>query len=165
MLELLYGTGIRVSELCSLSISDIDFYNETILVAGKGNKERYLPIYDSIKNALLDYLEFARPSLLARSGNTDEKRLFLNFHGGPLTQRGVRVIINDICLRAAINQKAHPHMFRHTFATHLLNNGADLRSVQELLGHANLSSTQIYTHVSKENLRREFLKRHPRRKD
>ena len=108
MLELLYGTGIRVSELCSLSISDIDFYNETILVAGKGNKERYPPIYDSIKNALLDYLEFARPSLLARSGNTDEKRLFLNFHGGPLTQRGVRVIINDICLRAAINQKAHP---------------------------------------------------------
>lgn len=166
ILELLYGTGVRVSELCSLMISDIDFYNNTILVTGKGNKERYLPIYDSIKSALLDYLEFARPSLLARSVNAEEKRLLLNHRGGPLTPRGVRVIINNICMNAAVNQKASPHMFRHTFATHLLNNGADLRSVQELLGHVNLSSTQVYTHVSKENLRREFLKRHPRnRKD
>ena len=154
LLELLYGTGIRVSELCSLFISDIDFFNNTIIVVGKGNKERYLPFYQSIKSALLDYIEFARSELLMRSNNVDEKTLFLNYRGGPLTSRGVRVILTDICVKAAINQKASPHMFRHTFATHLLNNGADLRSVQELLGHTNLSSTQVYTHVSKEKLRK-----------
>ncbi|MCK9536226.1 MAG: tyrosine recombinase XerC [Bacilli bacterium] len=167
LLELLYGTGIRVSELCGLLISDIDFFNNTIIVIGKGNKERYLPIYQSIKSALLDYIEFARPDLLMRSSNSDEKTLFLNYRGGPLTSRGVRVILNDICVKAAINQKVSPHMFRHSFATHLLNNGADLRSVQELLGHSNLSSTQIYTHVSKEKLRKEYIKYHPRarRKD
>jgi len=162
LLELLYGTGVRVSELCSLTISDIDFFNNSLLVVGKGNKERYLPIYQSIKNALLDYMEFSRPELLMRSVNSEEKTLFLNYRGGPLTSRGVRTILNKICLKAAGKQNISPHMLRHSFATHLLNNGADLRSVQELLGHSNLSSTQIYTHVSKETLKNEYLKYHPR---
>ena len=164
LLELLYGTGIRVSELCSISISDIDFFNNTLIVLGKGNKERYLPIYMNIKNALLDYIEFARPELLLNSKIVDEKALFLNSKGTALTPRGVRVVLNSICLNAASNQKVSPHMLRHSFATHLLNNGADLRTVQELLGHASLAATQIYTHVTKDKLRQEYQKYHHRTK-
>ena len=161
LLELLYGTGIRVSELCNLKISDLDFYNNNIIVMGKGSKERYLPIHDNIKAALLDYLEFARNDLLKRAHDLTDV-IFLNFKGGALTPRGVRVILNNINDAAANNLKISPHMLRHSFATHLLDNGADLRSVQELLGHVNLSTTQIYTHVSKEKLKEEYLKFHPR---
>jgi integrase/recombinase XerC len=162
LLELLYGTGIRVSELCGLRIQDIDFFNSNIIVLGKGNKERYLPIYDSIKSALQDYLAFARNELLKRSTKGTTDVLFLNYRGGSLTPRGVRIILNNINERTANSMKISPHMLRHSFATHLLDNGADLRSVQELLGHVNLSTTQIYTHVSKEKIKTEYMKYHPR---
>ncbi len=162
ILETLYGTGIRVSELCSIRIQDVDFYNSSVIVMGKGGKERYLPIYNNIKSALLDYLEFSRNELLKKSKKGVTDILFLNYRGGPLTPRGVRVILNDINSNTANNLKISPHMLRHSFATHLLDNGADLRSVQELLGHANLSTTQIYTHVSKEQIKEEYTKYHPR---
>jgi integrase/recombinase XerC len=164
LLELLYGTGIRVSEFCNLRIQDIDFYNDSIIVMGKGAKERYLPIHEHVKSALLDYLEFSRNEILKRAKGEITDKLFLNYKGGPLTPRGVRVILNNINERAANNLKISPHMLRHSFATHLLDNGADLRSVQELLGHVNLSTTQIYTHVSKEKLKEEYEKFHPRAK-
>lgn len=162
LLEMLYGTGIRVSELCGLKLMDVDFYNNTIIVMGKGSKERYIPIHENIKITLLDYLEFGRVELLQRNKIDVPSEIFLNFHGGPLTARGVRVILNDITSKAASDMKISPHMLRHTFATHLLDNGADLRSVQELLGHVNLSTTQIYTHVSKEKLKEGYQKFHPR---
>lgn len=164
LLELLYGTGIRVSELCSLKLSDIDFYNQNIIVMGKGSKERYLPISDSIKNALIDYLEYARPHILVRNKMGNVEELFLNYRGGSLTPRGVRVVLNNITEKTAEHLKISPHMLRHSFATHLLDNGADLRSVQELLGHVNLSTTQIYTHVSKEKLKNAYMDFFPRAK-
>ena len=168
LLEVLYGTGIRVSELCGLNVSDIDFYNNTITVFGKGSKERMIPIYDRLKDVLKDYISFSRSELLMK--NKSDKRdninkLFLNYKGGELTPRGVRVILDEITEKTSENLKIHPHMLRHSFATHLLNNGADLRSVQELLGHVNLSTTQIYTHISKEQLINEYQKFHPHAKE
>ena len=164
LLELLYGTGMRVSEFCNLKLGDLDFYNNNLIVMGKGGKERYLPISNNIKNALIDYIEYSRNHLLVRNktGNTDY--LFLNFKGGPLTPRGVRVILNNLTEKTAEHMKLSPHMLRHSFATHLLDNGADLRSVQELLGHVNLSTTQIYTHVSKEKLKSAYMDFFPRAK-
>jgi len=162
LLELLYGTGIRVSELCSIRLQDVDFFNNSIIVMGKGSKERYVPFHSNVKSALTDYIEFSRYEILKKSKDKHTDILFLNFKGGPLTTRGVRVILNSINERAANNLKISPHMLRHSFATHLLDNGADLRSVQELLGHVNLSTTQIYTHVSKERLKKEYTKYHPR---
>lgn len=164
LLELLYGTGIRVSEFCNLKVGDLDFYNDNIIVTGKGNKERYLPIYQNIKNTLIDYLQFSRNKLLAKSQDHNCETLFLNYKGGPLTPRGVRVILNNITDRAAQNIKISPHMLRHSFATHLLDHGADLKSVQELLGHVNLSTTQIYTYVSKEQLKKAYMQYFPRAK-
>lgn len=157
LLELLYGTGIRVSECCNLKVSDLDFYNDNIIVMGKGNKERYLPIHQNIKNTLKDYLEFSRNKLLAKSQNHQCDILFLNYKGMPLTTRGVREILKNINDKAATNLKISPHILRHSFATHLLDNGADLKTVQELLGHINLSTTQIYTHVSKEQLKKVYM--------
>ena len=167
LLELLYGTGMRVSEACALELTDVDFYNKNIIVSGKGNKERYLPIYDNICNSLLAYLETSRGKLLSKSQNSDCLTIFLNYKGGPLTTRGVRVILNNITEKAAVDIKISPHTLRHSFATHLLDNGADLRAVQELLGHVNLSTTQIYTHVSKEKMKEEYMMHFPRarRKD
>lgn len=167
LLEVLYGTGIRVSELCGLRLKDIDFYNNTITVFGKGSKERMIPIYEGLIDTLKDYINYSREELLLK--NKDENKgkidkLFLNFKGGELTVRGVRVILDEITNHTSEKFKIHPHMLRHSFATHLLNNGADLRSVQELLGHVNLSTTQIYTHVSKEQLINEYQKFHPHAK-
>lgn len=164
LLELLYGTGMRVSEFCNLKLGDLDFYNNNLIVMGKGSKERYLPISSNIKNTLIDYIDYSRNHLLARSksGNIDD--LFLNYKGGPLTPRGVRVILNNLTEKTAEHIKISPHMLRHSFATHLLDNGADLRSVQELLGHVNLSTTQIYTHVSKEKLKSAYMDFFPRAK-
>jgi len=164
LLELLYGTGIRVSEFCSIEVGDIDFFNNNIIILGKGNKERYLPIHQEVKTALIDYLEHSRGKLLAKSQDKDCQILFLNYQGRPLTTRGVRVILNNINNKAANNIKISPHILRHSFATHLLDNGADLRSVQELLGHSNLSTTQMYTHVSKEQLKDAYEKSFPRAK-
>ncbi|HAX74150.1 MAG TPA: tyrosine recombinase XerC [Firmicutes bacterium] len=163
LLELLYGTGIRVSECCTLTLEQIDFEQGVILIHGKGGKDRYVPMGEFAQSALRQYLMKSRATLLAKS-NGDYKTVFLNHIGTPLTERGVRDILNRLTKMTAQHIKIAPHMLRHTFATHLLNNGADLRSVQELLGHEHLSSTQIYTHVSKEHLKRAYLSAHPRAK-
>jgi integrase/recombinase XerC len=160
LLEILYATGIRVSECCDIRLNDLDFYLSTVLVRGKGNKERYIPFGSFAKDSLLHYINNSRNKLLTTKNSHDV--LFVNHRGGPLTARGVRKILNGLIEKSALNGKIHPHMLRHTFATHLLNNGADLRSVQELLGHAFLSSTQIYTHVTKEHLRKTYMSHHPR---
>ncbi|WP_163536786.1 tyrosine recombinase XerC [Gracilibacillus sp. YIM 98692] len=161
LLELLYATGIRVSECVSLKIDDIDFQLQTILVQGKGGKERYVPFGTYAENTLKRYLEQGRQQLIGDQSQPGHY-LFLNARGNPLTDRGVRLILNKMVDDAALTQNIHPHKLRHTFATHLLNNGADLRAVQELLGHAHLSSTQIYTHVSKDRLKQIYQSAHPR---
>ncbi|QFT88858.1 Tyrosine recombinase XerC [Bacillus sp. THAF10] len=163
LLELLYGTGIRISECCGIELKDIDLQLETILVRGKGNKQRYVPFGSYAHKALCTYLENGRVELAQNQQSANETRhLFLNFRGGPLSPRGVRVVLNDMVKKASATLHISPHTLRHTFATHLLNEGADLRVVQELLGHANLSSTQIYTHVTKEHLKRTYNQFHPR---
>lgn len=162
IIEVLYGCGLRVSELCDLKLKDIDTDNETILIHGKGAKDRYVPIHEGIKLALKEYITYSRPNLLSVSEDMDNKYLFINYKGTPLTPRGVRKILNKIVADTSETFKISPHMLRHSFATHLLDNGADLRSVQELLGHENLSTTQIYTAVSKEALKNAYMNAHPR---
>lgn len=162
LLEFMYGTGVRVSELCNIEIGDIDFSNKQVIVLGKGNKERYLPLHDLLVDELNEYILNARIELAAVNKDEQSNKLFLNHHGKPLTPRGVRDILERIVEKACKNFKISPHMLRHSFATHLLNNGADLITVQELLGHENLSTTQIYTHVSKEQLRKEYMDKFPR---
>ena len=159
LLEVLYATGIRVSECCGLQLQDIDFSLETILVHGKGKKDRYVPFGKYAREALHMYINNARNKLINQQKH---ECLFVNFRGEPLTARGVRYILNNLFNNACKDGKLYPHMLRHSFATHLLNNGADLRSVQELLGHINLSSTQVYTHVTKEQLRKVYQSSHPR---
>ncbi|MBF0619737.1 MAG: tyrosine recombinase XerC [Candidatus Omnitrophica bacterium] len=151
--ETLYSTGIRVSELVGMDISDADLIGNIIKVYGKGKKERIVPIGNKATAAIQAYLDSRTDKVLA---------LFLNKAGGRLSDRSVRNIINKHIARAAIQQKVHPHMLRHSFATHLLDHGADLRSVQELLGHVNLSTTQIYTHLTTEKLKSVYDKAHPR---
>ncbi|WP_409294387.1 tyrosine recombinase XerC [Peribacillus sp. SCS-26] len=158
LLELLYGTGIRVSECCSVTLKDLDAGLGTLLVHGKGRKDRYLPVGGLALAAVKEYLSI-RSSLLK---GAEHEYLFVNAKGSPLTARGVRYILDRIIKKAAKDKSLHPHMLRHSFATHLLNNGADLRTVQELLGHSEISSTQIYTHVTKEQLRKVYQSAHPR---
>jgi integrase/recombinase XerC len=160
LLELLYATGIRVSECCQIQLSDLDFSLSTVLIHGKGGKDRYVPFGKFANDALKQYIGDGRLELVSKNHSHDF--LFVNFRGGPLTVRGVRTILNSMIEKSTLNGKIHPHMLRHTFATHLLNKGADMRSVQELLGHAFLSSTQVYTHVTNEYLRRTYLNHHPR---
>lgn len=163
LLELLYGTGIRVSECTSLRISQLDFGSKTLLVHGKGGKDRYLPLGGFVIQSLEIYFEKSRPHLLKKS-NSETDAVFLNHLGLPLTDRGVRHILKQLMNKAAKIANLSPHKIRHSFATHLLNGGADLRSVQELLGHDHLSSTQIYTHVSKEQMKSAYDLSHPRAK-
>ena len=151
--EVLYSTGIRVSELVGLDIEDVDFISNIIKVMGKGRKERLVPIGDKALEALQNYID-KRP--------LKSDVLFLNKNGTRLTSRSVCNIINKYVLKEAMNQHVTPHMFRHSFATHLLNHGADLRSVQELLGHVNLSTTQIYTHLTTDKLKKVYDQAHPR---
>ena len=164
ILEFMYGTGVRVSELCNIEIDDIDFINKQVIVLGKGDKERYLPLHDLIIDALEIYLNEARTELQIKNKKEISNKLFLNHHGGPLTPRGVRVILENIVKRTADNFHISPHMIRHTFASSMLNAGADLVTIQELLGHENLSTTQIYTHISKEQVKREYMEKFPRAK-
>lgn len=159
ILELLYATGIRVSECVSVEVNQIDFAYSILRVMGKGRKERIVPFGQYAHDALTRYMEEVRPKLIK---NKDHQRLFVNMRGGELTARGVRHILSEMMEEASLHSKIYPHMLRHTFATHLLNNGADLRTVQELLGHAHLSSTQVYTHVTKEHLRNTYMNTHPR---
>ena len=164
LLELLYATGMRISEVCSLEIRQINFYNNTIKVNGKGKKDRIVILYKGISDKLKFYIDFTRSNLLSISGNEEISNVFINYKGTPLTPRGVRKIINSVIDNCAVNKHVSPHMIRHSFATSLLNNGADLRIVQELLGHENLQTTQIYTHVSTEHMKSAFEKAFPRAK-
>ncbi len=161
LLELLYGTGIRISECLKITLGHLDFSIGTALVMGKGSKERYVPFGDYAENALKQYIEDGRQQLLSKS-STSTDALFLNARGQALSPKGVRYILNEMVKKASLTVHVHPHKLRHSFATHMLNAGADLRSVQELLGHEHLSSTQIYTHVTKDHLRNIYLKSHPR---
>jgi|SRR5690554_2097748 len=164
ILDLLYSCGFRASELIGLEIKDIYLSSGQILVHGKGNKDRYIILHDTLIEEIKHYLSFVRVTLLSKGDNTNEKKLFINYKGGPLTVRGLRVILNQIIKDSGETYAIHPHMLRHAFATTMLNNGADLRVVQELLGHEHLKSTQIYTHVSKEQLKEKYIKMHPRNK-
>lgn len=159
ILELLYATGIRVSELTSIQLKDVDFSLSILRVMGKGRKERYVPFGQFAYEALQLYVTDARPILMKKQQHDS---LFVNMRGEPLTARGVRYILNEMVKKTELTTTIYPHMIRHTFATHLLNQGADLRTVQELLGHASLSSTQVYTHVTKEHLRNTYMNAHPR---
>ncbi|WP_088105084.1 tyrosine recombinase XerC [Halalkalibacter urbisdiaboli] len=161
IIEVLYGAGLRVSECSQLTLSDVDFSIGTVFVMGKGRKERYVPIGAFACDALHDYIEKGRVKLL-KSGKQDTKHLFLNNRGGPLSERSIRTILTKRVEKAALSIHVSPHDIRHSFATHLLNNGADLRTVQELLGHRHLSTTQIYTHVTKDRLRDVYMNHHPR---
>ena len=164
ILEFMYGTGVRVSELCSIEIDDIDYINKQVIVLGKGGKERYLPLHDLIIDALLIYVNEARLELQIKNKKSISNKLFLNHHGGDLTPRGVRVILENIVKKTSDNFHISPHMLRHSFASAMLNGGADLVTVQELLGHENLSTTQIYTHISKEQVKKEYMDKFPRAK-
>jgi len=158
ILELLYATGLRVSELVSLNLEQVNLNTREIRVWGKGSKERIVLMGEPAASALTAYLNQGRPELL---GKKKTRALFLNRYGGRLTQRSVQSSLQKYASMTGIGKRVHPHMLRHTFATHLLDGGADLRVVQELLGHASLSSTQIYTHVSKSQAKKVYLSAHP----
>ena len=157
LVELLYSTGIRVSEASNIKLKDIDMNNMTIRVFGKGRKERIAYFGASLQEILEKYLKVRKEFL--KEGEIDY--LFINSIGGKLSRNSIENIFVKISNMKEIEHKLSPHTLRHTYATHLLNNGADLRSVQELLGHENLNTTEIYTHVSNERLREEYLKYHP----
>ncbi|MBD5390971.1 tyrosine recombinase [bacterium] len=162
ILEVLYGCGLRVSELCSLEIKDIDFNELSIVVHGKGSKDRVVIMFEEMAKDLRRYISTYRLDLLYLSQDHENRHVFLNKNGTTLTPRGVRVILNKLISDCGETFHLSPHMLRHSFATALLNNGADLRSVQELLGHENLSTTQIYTHVTFENVKKSYELSHPR---
>jgi site-specific recombinase XerD len=156
VLELLYGSGLRVSEVCSLGVADVDLARDRVTVWGKGGKQRTVPLSAPARDALARWISGHRGSVPARDVDAS-RALFCNSRGGRLTPRDIRRVLD----RRSVSP-THPHALRHTFATHLLDGGADLRAVQELLGHADLSTTQIYTHVSKERLQRVHRATHPR---
>lgn len=158
ILEILYAGGLRVAELVSLRCSHVG--GDEFRVRGKGGKDRLVLIGGRAAEWVRRYLTEARPRLVRGTAAGDA--LFLNARGGPLTPRGVQVMVNRWVRAAAVQQKTSPHSLRHTFATHLLDGGADLRAVQELLGHASLATTQIYAHVSREHLKRVYAQAHPR---
>jgi integrase/recombinase XerC len=157
ILETLYSTGMRVSELVNMDIDKCDFVGGVIKVFGKGKKERLTPIGGKASHAIDDYMKASRP---IRS--REKKAIFLNKNGKRITDRSVRRVIDRYVKKVSLQNKISPHTLRHSFATHLLNRGADLRSVQELLGHASLSTTQIYTHISTERMKEAYQKAHPR---
>jgi integrase/recombinase XerC len=159
IMDVLYASGMRVSELVSLNLSSIDFVSKTALVYGKGNKERYVNLGKYSLESLANYLDNSRNKLTLDIKN---EALFVNRYGSRISDRSVRRLIDKYVDELALNKNISPHSFRHTFATHLLNGGADLRVVQELLGHANISTTQIYTHVTKEKLQSIYRDFHPR---
>ncbi len=153
IIELIYGSGMRASEICSLNTKDLDFSNETVKVKGKGKKERIVPLTRKAKEALLDYL----------SPNRDKATpLFLNRFGKRLSTRSLQRIVGKYIRSVAEVTRSSPHTLRHTFATHLIDKGCDLRTVQELLGHSSISTTQIYTHLTPETLKRVYKRAHPR---
>lgn len=162
IVELLYASGLRVSELSNLSIDKINLSTKEIRVLGKGSKERIVFFGDYAKKYLELYLTDSRPILQSK---TKTNILLLNNNGEPLSQRGIQLVIDNVVRDASLKHNISPHVLRHTFATDLLNNGADLKSVQELLGHSSLSTTQIYTHITNERLRSVYLKTFPRQRE
>ncbi|MFC2013695.1 site-specific tyrosine recombinase XerD [Chloroflexota bacterium] len=161
MLELLYASGMRVSELVSLNLADVDTKGGYVRCFGKGHKERLIPIYEQAAAIVEEYTNLARPKL---SPSSDETALFLNRRGERLTRQGLWQILKGYAREAGLEAQVTPHTLRHSFATHMLSGGADLRSVQQLLGHANISTTQVYTHLTSEHVRRTYEKSHPRAK-
>jgi integrase/recombinase XerC len=161
ILETLYSTGVRVSELVGLNMDDIDFLSEVIHIRGKGKKERITPISSSALQAIQHYMEF-RNKRAQNNGHFDSKVLFVNKHGHRLSTRSVRRKMDKYLKAAGLDPAISPHTLRHSFATHMLNNGADLRSVQELLGHQSLSTTQVYTHLTTRKLKDVYENAHPR---
>jgi len=161
MLELLYASGMRVSELVSLNPGDVNTREGFVRCFGKGHKERIVPIYEQAARLVKEYVEETRPKL-ARKKN--EVALFLNPRGDRLTRQGFWQKLKEYAKSAGLDSRISPHTLRHSFATHMLSGGADLRAVQELLGHANISTTQVYTHLTSEHVRRTYEKAHPRAK-
>lgn len=165
ILELLYSSGVRASELVNIKMSDINIRAKTIRIIGKGNKERLVVFDVSTRDAIKKYVTQSRDNLMAKNPLSNKyDNLFFNSQGEPLTTRGLEYILNSVEKRLGINYGLHPHLLRHTFATHLLEGGADLRVIQELLGHESLNTTQIYTHVTEESIRHQFASSHPRAK-
>lgn len=160
IVELLYSSGLRVSELTGARIENVDFDESVIRVTGKGNKTRLVPVGRRARQALSDYLASERPRLV-RSGRTSS-HIFLSIRGGSLTTNRIRQILKKYAGLAGLNKNIYPHLLRHSFATHLLGNGADLRVIQEMLGHADIATTQIYTHVDQSQLKSLHKKFHPR---
>jgi len=160
ILELFYACGTRVSELINLKVNDLFLSDEIIRVLGKGNKERLIPIGSSAINWINEYLKLSRPLLMKKSRS--ENYLFLNSRSSKLSRMGIWKIIDRYVKEAGIEKEVHPHTFRHSFATHLLEGGADLRAVQEMLGHADISTTQIYTHIDRDYIKQVHKQFHPR---
>lgn len=158
LFELMYACGLRVSEISSLTFANLYLDENYVRIIGKGSKERIVPFYDECGEYLIRYIEAVRPMW----ADANNPYVFVNQRGNQLTSRGIQYILDKQSKDAGMHQHLHPHMFRHSFATHLLDNGADLRVVQELLGHSSLSTTQIYVHVSKERLKDSYMKAHPR---
>jgi integrase/recombinase XerD len=159
LLELMYASGLRASETISLEVSDVDLEHGIVRAMGKGSKERLVPVGGKAVAAVRVYLRSGRPKL---EHSPEEGKLFLNFRGGPLTRQGLYKIVLRHAETAGLGDRMSPHTLRHSFATHLLSGGCDLRSVQEMLGHADLSTTQLYTHLSGEELKEAYFKAHPR---
>ncbi len=164
ILETLYSTGMRVSELVALNMDDVDFLGEVVHIRGKGKKERIAPISSSALQVIQHYMEF-RNKRAQSNANFDSKVLFVNKHGRRLSTRSVRRKMDKYLKMAGLDPSISPHTLRHSFATHMLNNGADLRSVQELLGHQSLSTTQVYTHLTTSKIKEVYKKAHPREQD
>lgn len=160
MLELLYATGMRVTELVSLDVADVDLEQRIVQCLGKGSKQRLVPMHTHAQVCLTRYLEAGRPALVRR--RRQEEALFVNHHGQRLTRQGFWKIIKKYAVDARIGKPITPHVLRHSFATHLLENGADLRAVQEILGHADIATTQIYTHLTNTRLKDVYAQAHPR---
>lgn len=161
VLEMLYASGVRVSELVGLNVRDVDLQQSLIKARGKGNRERIIPLGSKAQQMVQLYLDKSRSTLV--HANSDSGALFLNRFGNRLTARSIRNIINKYIDQVATHTRVSPHTLRHTFATHLLNNGADLRTVQELLGHVKLSTTQIYTHLTRDDIKKVHNRAFPRR--
>jgi integrase/recombinase XerD len=162
MLELLYASGMRISELVGLNMGDVNFTGDYFVrCLGKGRKERIIPLYEQIAKTVKEYVDEDRPKL---AHGKKENALFLNARGDRLTRQGFWQKLKEYARSAGLNSQISPHTLRHSFATHMLSGGADLRSVQELLGHANISTTQVYTHLTTDQVRRTYDKAHPRAK-
>ena len=160
LLELMYACGLRASEAISLAVGDVDLEDGLLRARGKGSKERIVPVGQRALSAVRVYVQRGRPQLIRRK--PEEKNLFVNFRGGPLTRQGLYKIVRRHAVTAGLADRMSPHTLRHTFATHLLAGGCDLRSVQEMLGHADVSTTQLYTHLSSGRLKEVYFKAHPR---